>query len=132
MPISGAIIYDGECAFCIKQVQRIQKFDKKAQFMYDIRQNKNITNLYPELKEYENVDGLRFCSKEHTAYIGADAVFQIYNKLSPFNLLAWTYKVPGLNLIFKAIYAWIAKNRYKFSEKCKDEVCEIPYNDRKS
>jgi len=128
----GAIVYDGECAFCIKQIQRIQKFDKKNQFMYDVRQNKNIIKLYPELKEFEDVDGLRFCSKDHVAFIGADAVYQIYSKLSPFYLLAWAYKIPGLNYVFKAIYAWIARNRYKFSAQCEDEVCEIPFNERKS
>jgi predicted DCC family thiol-disulfide oxidoreductase YuxK len=130
MSITGSIIYDGECAFCIKQVKRIQKFDGKNQFKYDIRQNPELLLIYPEMKAFEEVDGLRYCSTQKEAYVGADAVYQIYSRLVPFNVLAWTYHIPGLKSIYKSIYAWIAKNRYRFTAKCEDDVCEIPYKKR--
>lgn len=128
--LSGTIIYDGECQYCIKQIHRIQNLDRKKQFLFDIRQNKNLYALYPELEPYDGIDGLRFVRADKEAFIGADAVHQIYKCISPFQLLTWTYHIPVLKQFFKLIYLIIAKNRYRLSKTCKDGVCDIPYKER--
>ena len=130
MSFNGTIIYDGECGFCKKQIDRIKGLDRVSQFQYEVRQSESLLIDFPEMKEFENVDGLRFSSLHHKAYVGADAVYQIYSRLFPFKMIAWCYKIPGLNMIFKRIYKWISDNRQRLSGNCENQKCDIPYQKR--
>lgn len=124
------IIFDGECNFCIGQIQKIKSRSKSDQFDYLPRKADNLLNMFPELVPFEMQDGLRFLNYQKKVFVGPDAVYQIYKRISPFNFIAWVYRLPIFNWFCKLIYKIIAKNRYKLAGKCEKDICAVPYQQR--
>ena len=106
------VVYDGECRFCIWSVRRMKKKDKRCQFDYLPRQTQGIEDHFPKLASSDFNTGMRLVVDKEDIYVGADAVYQIYRRLPPFHLFAWLYRVPVLNLVFRAGYALIARYRH--------------------
>ena len=118
------VIYDGQCKFCLGQIAKMKKCDRRCVFDYLPRQTENLLEQFPVLENEEFDTGLRLVTTENRVMVGADAVYEIYRRFKPYKYLTWIYKVPLLNGLFKKIYQWIAKNRYRLKGKC-DEGCEI-------
>ncbi len=120
------VIYDGECRFCIWSVRRIQKTDKRDQFDYLPRQTPNIEDHFPKLASSDFNTGMRLVMGKDDIYVGADAVYQIYRRLSPFYVFAWLYRVPVLHFIFRAGYALVARyRRLSGRVACDTGTCEL-------
>jgi len=121
---SPTVIYDGQCKFCIGQIEKMKKHDRAQTFEYLPRQTENLLERFPVLQDEDFNSGLRLVDSENRVAAGADAVYEIYRRFKPYKYLTWIYKVPLLNAIFQKIYQWIAKNRYRLRGKC-DDGCEI-------
>ena len=120
------IVYDGECNFCIAQIERIRQMDSKNQFEYLPRQDPSADKRFPVLQSIDFNTGMRLIMPAGTNYAGADAIYQIARRLPGINIIAWLYCVPGINQIAKAVYAWVAKNRGRLSGlSCKSETCDV-------
>ena len=124
--MKDAVIYDGECGFCVSQVERIRRLAGLERFEMLPRQSPDLLTRYPALKAIETAEGMRFISAEGTPYIGADAVYQIYRRIPRFRALASLYRVPGLKSFFRLAYLIIARNRLRISRLCRNRACELP------
>jgi predicted DCC family thiol-disulfide oxidoreductase YuxK len=126
MPDS-VIIYDGECRFCQWSVRRIRKLDRRQQFEYVPRQTERIDARFPVLAESDFNTGLRLLEDTGAVHVGADAIYQIYRCLPPYNLVAWLYRVPPFTQLARLGYGVIARNRHRFGRvECDTGACAIP------
>jgi predicted DCC family thiol-disulfide oxidoreductase YuxK len=125
-PGRPAIVYDGQCPFCLRQVERIQSRDRAGLFEYIPRQAAGLEDRFPQLRQGDFNTGMRLVHTDGSVSVGADAVYQIARRLPGWRTMAWLYRVPGLRLLFRAAYAWIARNRYRLAGSCEDEACQTP------
>jgi len=59
-------------------------------------------------------------------YSGADAWARIGLLLPGWKFVAWILLVPGIHLLATNIYAWIARNRYRWNRTiCNDDSCSV-------
>jgi predicted DCC family thiol-disulfide oxidoreductase YuxK len=119
------VVYDGECPFCLKHVDRMQRCDRGKTFEYQPRQASGLEDRFPRLAEGDFNSGMRLIDPDGSISVGADAIYNIARQLDGWKYLAWLYRVPGFNAVCRACYAWIARNRYRLAEKCEDGVCEM-------
>ncbi len=120
------IIYDGECRFCQWSVRRIRKLDRRQQFEYVPRQTEGLDARFPVLAESDFNTGLRLMDAG-AVHVGADAIYQIYRRLPPYNLVAWLYRVPLITQLGRLGYAIIARNRHRFGRvECNTGACTVP------
>ena len=119
------VVYDGECPFCLKQVDNMKRRDPDRAFEYQPRQAEGLDQRFPQLTEGDFNSGMRLVQRDGSVSVGADAVYEISRRLRGWKYLAWLYRVPVLKTICRASYAWIARNRYRFTKKCDDGVCEV-------
>lgn len=132
-PQKPIVVYDGECRFCLKQVDRIQRRDRQSIFDYSPRQEEGLVERFPKLAEVDFDSGMRLIERDGTIHAEADAVYEIARRLPLWRGMAWLYRIPGLNWIFRRIYAWIAKNRYRLASKCEvDGECQVDSDVTKS
>ncbi len=124
-PARPVVVYDGECPFCLKHVDRMQRRDSSDVFEYQPRQAAGLEDRFPRLTEGDFNSGMRLIDTDGSISVGADAVYNIARRLDGWKYLAWMYRVPVLNSICRASYAWIARNRYRFAKKCDDDACEL-------
>ena len=126
-----AIVYDGECRFCLWSLGRIRRFDRNGRFEYLPRQTAGIEERFPVLTSSDFNTGLRLIHDGGRVDVGADAVYEIYRRLPPWHLLAWVYRLPVIRQLFRAGYGLVARNRHRFGRvECADESCEVPYGER--
>lgn len=131
--MESVVVYDGECRFCLWSVRRIQKLDRRDQFVYLPRQAPGLEEKYPQLADSDFNTGMRLIKGAKQIYVGADAVYQIYRMLPPFHLLAWLYRVPVLHSIFRAGYALIAKYRHMLGAvPCDTSACDLSFGERQA
>lgn len=119
------VVFDGDCAFCRKQVARLQRRDRDGVFEYLPKQTPGLEERFPQLANMDFEKGLRFVGRDGRIAVGADGVYEIARRLSVYRWFAWLYRVPLLHSLFRGIYAWIARNRYKLVKNCDDGACDI-------
>ena len=106
-----AIVYDGDCPFCQRQMALIKRLDKENVFCYLPKQTDDLLDRFPQLAQMDFETGLRLVDIKGRVFVGADAVYHIAKELKPFNYLAWLYQVPGLKQLCRFSYILIAQNR---------------------
>lgn len=137
MAAPPAIIYDGECRFCLWSVGRIRRLDRDGRFEYIPRQQPDLDARYPVLAASDFNTGLRLIHADGAVHVGADAVYQIYRRLPPWHLVAWVYRIPGLTQLFRIGYALVARNRHRFGRvrpglACDGQACQVSYGERQA
>ncbi len=131
------IIYDGECRFCTWSAGRISARDHDD--MYEIlpRQQPGLDKRFPILTQSDFNTGLRLIQADDGVHVGADAVYEIYRALPPYQLITWVYRVPILHSLFRLAYALIARYRHHLGRidpalACDDTGCVISYGERQT
>ena len=113
------VAYDGNCTFCRKSVNTLDKMGGRGRFRYV-----TLDRLFyerPEERMYAG-EGLGFLKSGEESLWGADAVYGALNELPFWRMPAQAYRIPGLTRLARATYSFIAKNRYVFGrcgESCK-------------
>ncbi len=130
-----AIIYDGQCRFCLWSMGRIRRFARAGQFEYLPRQQPGLEERFPVLTQSDFNTGLRLIHPDGTVYVGADGVYEIYRRLTPFHLITWVYRLPVCRQIFRLGYALIARNRHRFGQvsstlACDTDECALSYGEK--
>jgi predicted DCC family thiol-disulfide oxidoreductase YuxK len=123
---SVLLVYDGNCGFCRRSIAAVRRRDRSAQFIYLPRQTPGIEERYPQLGIGDFEKGMRLIEPDGTMHIGADAIYQIASRLPYFRGFSWLYHLPVVRCLTRRLYAWIAANRLKLSQYCKnDSACEF-------
>lgn len=124
-PARPVIVYDGQCPFCLKQIERIKLRDAHGLFEYVPRQDPSLTDRFPPLAEQDFNTGMRLVQPDGRIHVGADAVYQIARQLPGWQSIAWLYRVPILHGLARLTYRWIAANRQRLGQTCDNGMCQI-------
>lgn len=120
------VVFDGTCNFCLRQVEKIRRRDRRSLFEIVPRQEPSVEQRFPLLAEGDFDSGMRLVEPDGRILVGADAVHAIARRLTPWKWAAWLYLVPGLKHLFRWIYAWIARNRHRLAGRCETGACGLP------
>lgn len=122
-PQRYAIIYDGACAFCRRQMESIRRLDRAGVFELVPNQAPGLVDRFPQLANADLQTGLRVVLPDGSVSSGADAVYEIARRLPGRRWVAWLYRVPGLHQLARLAYKKIAQNRYRLS--CESGACPV-------
>lgn len=120
------VVYDGDCPFCRGQIERLRRLDRATRFECVPRQQPGLEARFPALADGDFRTGMRIVLPGGRIRVGADAVYEIARRLPGWRCVAWVYRVPGLRAIFRGVYAWIARNRFRLAAACDDGSCPAP------
>jgi predicted DCC family thiol-disulfide oxidoreductase YuxK len=91
-----------------------------AAFEFVPRQTAGLENRFPVLAATDFNTGMRLVEPDGRVKVGADAVYAIARRLARWRWLALLYCVPGLRMLFRWLYAWVARNRQRLAGNCDD------------
>ena len=123
-PRQSTIVFDGDCPFCRRWVDRIARVDRRGTFEFVARQTEGLIERFPKLAEGDFNTGMRLITADGAVHVGADAAYEVVRRLRYWRHIAWVYHVPGIHWFTRAAYAWIAAHRQSLGGKCDDETCE--------
>ena len=121
---NNIIIYDGVCNLCDSFVLFVIDRDKNNKFKFTSLQDQYAKELLEKTNK-DFGDSILLYSNG-IIFNKSNAVIKIFNDLGfPYNMLKLTIIIPSF--LRDSIYAFVAKNRYKWFGK--REACRIPTKD---
>jgi predicted DCC family thiol-disulfide oxidoreductase YuxK len=113
----GWLFYDADCGFCTQIARRLAGPMKRRGLDVTSLQDPRVAILLG-ISQEELLHAVRFVLADGNQYFGADAMLAVVRELArekgaewwmrPLLLLA---KVPGMMLVMRAGYRWVAKRR---------------------
>jgi predicted DCC family thiol-disulfide oxidoreductase YuxK len=120
------VLYDGKCQLCRGSVARVRRWDRAGRVEFLDVHDPSVAGRFPQVTREEALRWMQAVDGEGRIFSGADAWARIGRTLPGWKLVAWLLMVPGIRFLARRIYAWIARNRYRWNkEACADGSCAI-------
>ncbi len=115
----GTLIYDGECEFCRRWVDRIRARDRHARLQYVAFQDPEAASfgVPPEAL----TTAMHLVREDGAVFAGAAAVPQILNVLPGGWAVSWMFAIPGVLWVAHRVYGWVALRRHRLA--CRSPHC---------
>lgn len=119
------VFYDEMCPVCKKSKRTLERLDWLKRMSFADIHDRRIAEA--ELPEVSYADMLRemYVKRPDGSYFGG---FKAFRAMAPMLPLCWPLIpflwLPGVAWVGKRVYAFIARNRFKFA-KCDDEFCSL-------
>ena len=120
------VLFDGSCTLCRSSAERIRRFDSRRRIeLLDLR-DPTAEQRFPQINREEAMRWMQAVDSRGSIHSGADAWARIGLLLPGWNLIAWILLLPGIRWLASKIYAWIARNRYRWNRTvCEDGSCRV-------
>jgi predicted DCC family thiol-disulfide oxidoreductase YuxK len=120
------VLYDGSCALCRASVARLRRMDRGGRVALLDLHDPQASVRFPQVDREKAMRLMQAVDSTGRAFSGVDAWARIGLSLPGWKLLAWLLLVPGIHFLAGAIYAWVARNRYRWNRDiCADGSCEL-------
>jgi predicted DCC family thiol-disulfide oxidoreductase YuxK len=81
---------------------------------------------FPQVDREQALRWMQAVDPAGRVYSGADAWARIGLALPGWKLGAWILLVPGIHFVAERVYAWVARNRYRWNQElCADGSCAL-------
>lgn len=123
----AAVIYDGECKFCCRQVARLRKLDWGGRLEFISLHSPEVARRFPDLAHERLMMEMVVVTPDNRRFFGAGALRYISRHLPTLWPMAVALHIPFTMPIWSWLYRQVAKRRYLFgrAETCVDGTCEI-------
>ena len=109
LPAKPLIIWDGECHFCRRWIERWREITRDA---VDYATSQESAERFPEIPREQFERSVIYIETDGSVFFGAEAVFGSLRCRSSKKWLAWSYEhVPGFAAVSENFYRIIASNR---------------------
>ena len=127
------VLFDGSCSLCRASVARVRRFDHRQRIEFLDLHDPQAALRFPQVNREEAMRLMQAVDSNGHIFAGVEAWARIGRLLPGWNLLAWILLVPFIHWLAAKIYAWIARNRYRWNRAaCADGTCgvHIPVNSK--
>jgi predicted DCC family thiol-disulfide oxidoreductase YuxK len=120
------VLYDGACSLCLGSVARVRRFDAAGRIEFlDVR-DAAVRARFPQVDPEVALRWMQAVDANGRAWSGADAWARMGMLLPGWRWVAWILTAPGIHWIAAQVYAWVARNRYRWNrEVCADGTCTL-------
>lgn len=119
------LIYDGECRICLRSIRWIQERERAGRIRTLPYQDPEVAREYSWISRDELEGAMQLISPDGVRWEGAEAVEQVLGLIPYWRGLAPLFRVPGVRVVARWVYGWVARNRRRFG--C-GEHCGLPEN----
>lgn len=119
------VFYDEMCPVCKKSKRTLERLDWLKRLTYADIHNRRFADA--ELPEVTYADMLKqmYVKRPDGRYLGGYDAFRAMAAVLPLGWPAVPFLwLPGARFVGKRVYAWIARNRFKYA-KCDNEFCSL-------
>jgi predicted DCC family thiol-disulfide oxidoreductase YuxK len=125
-PDADVVIYDGDCGICSAQVRKLPFWDAQHRLSYLSLHDAEVTRRWPDVSHERLMQEMLIVDRKGQRYWGPEAVRYLTRRLPRLWPAAPVAYFPGSMLLWRPLYRWVARNRYRFSgRKCEDGACQL-------
>jgi predicted DCC family thiol-disulfide oxidoreductase YuxK len=120
------VLFDGDCGLCRASVARLRRMDRGGRIETLDLHDPSAATRFPQVNREEAMRLMQAVDANGRVFSGVDAWARIGLTLPGWNLVAWLLVVPGIHFIGARVYAWVARNRYRWNKDlCADGTCAL-------
>lgn len=119
-----AVIFDGDCAFCIAQATRLQRWLGGRVRLESFR-DPGVIERYPGLTAAACEQALQLVETDGRISSGAEAVARSLRLRPGLAPLARLYYLPGIRQLANWGYAVVARNRFRLRGNACEGACRL-------
>jgi predicted DCC family thiol-disulfide oxidoreductase YuxK len=120
------VLFDGQCQFCRSQIAILRRLDWFSRLEMVSLHDPRVGQQFPDLTIDQLMEQMWVITPIGDRYGGADAVRYMTRHLPSLYLLAPLMHIPGSMPLWRRLYGWIAKHRYRLTGKhCEDNACQV-------
>lgn len=136
-PHLPVVLYDGACAFCTAQAERVRRV---AAGRIDVRPLQEALADVPWVDPEAAVQALHLVDRDGRTYAGAGAIVRLLRLTRPLlGALVLPYHLPGVRGLAERAYAFVAARRYRIAgrsdvdgagardDDCATGACGVPW-----
>ncbi len=126
-PESDIVIYDGHCRICTAQIRRLPWWDCQGKLSYLSLHDAEVARRWTDLSHDRMMQEMVIIDRDGRRHWGPWAVRYLTTRLRRLWWAAPILYFPGSMLVWRPLYSWIARNRYRLSggEACDDGACAL-------
>ena len=124
-PDRDTVLYDGACRFCRGQIALLRRLDLSGRLAFRSLHEPEVAVEFPEIPHEALLERMHVVDRGGRARGGAEAVRYLSRRLPLLWPLALPLHVPGSLPLWRALYALVARHRYRFAGRCDDGTCRI-------
>jgi len=120
------VLYDGSCNLCRGSAERVRRFDILHRIEFLDLHDPSAAERFPQVNRNEAMKWMQAVDSRNRVFSGSDAWARIGSLLPGWSLIARILLVPGIRQIAQRVYAWLARNRYRWNRSiCEDGTCRL-------
>jgi predicted DCC family thiol-disulfide oxidoreductase YuxK len=125
-PDADVVIYDGQCGICSSQVKRLPAWDGQGKLSYLSLHDPEVERRWPDVSHDRLMQEMLIVDRHGNRHWGPHAIRYLTRRLRRLWAAAPLAYFPGSMLLWRPLYRWVAKNRYRFSGgDCVDGSCQL-------
>ena len=123
-PNSDVGIFDGDCRICTSQVSKLPWWDCQQKLSYLSLHDPLVQQRWPDISHDRLMTEICIVDTRGNRHWGAAAIRYLTRRL---RRLCWASPFLGSMFLWRPLYRWIAKNRYRLSgsETCESDACQL-------
>ena len=124
-PDADVVIYDGHCRICTGQVSKLPGWDSQGKLAYLSLHDPEVQRRWPDLSHDRMMQEMVVVDQDGNRHWGAEAISFLSRRLRRLWFAAPFLYFPGSMLVWRPLYRWIARNRYRLSggAHCDEGTC---------
>ena len=116
-PDADIVLYDGHCRFCTKGVSKLLWWDSEGKLAYLSLHDPEVKRRWPDISHDRLMKEMCIVDTKGNRYWGPEAVRYLTRRLRRLWWAAPFAYFPGSMLIWRPLYRFIARNRYRLLGK---------------
>lgn len=125
-PECDTVIYDGNCRFCRSQIALLRWIACGSAVRFVSLHDPAVADQFPEISAEQLHAEMYTVDRQGHARGGADAVRFLSRRLPLLWPLALVLHIPGSLPLWRSLYAFVARHRYRIAGSCEHGGCRLP------
>lgn len=129
-PAADVVIFDGHCRFCLSQVRRLQRLDRRGRLAFLSLHDAEVARRYPDLSHDQLMQEMYVVDTRGVRHAGAGAIRYLSRQLPLLWPLMPFLHLPGTSRLWRWLYDQIARRRYLLAgrtDACDDGACAVHF-----
>jgi predicted DCC family thiol-disulfide oxidoreductase YuxK len=125
-PDADVVIFDGHCGICTAQVNKLPFWDCQHRLSYLSLHDPEVQRRWPDVSHDRLMQEMLIVDRDGNRHWGPEAIRYLTRRLRRLWWAAPLAYFPGSMLLWRPLYRWVARNRYRFSgDACADGTCQL-------
>jgi predicted DCC family thiol-disulfide oxidoreductase YuxK len=120
------ILYDGHCRFCSAQMRRLARLLPDGAYEAASFQDEGVLERFPGLTWEQAMRAIQVVDTTGRVFTGLEGIVRALAALRLLGRLAYIYYIPGIRQLGDAVYAAVARRRYRIAGRtCDAGTCAL-------